>query len=163
MRHGYKMQLMIYLISASTGKLEPAGMYYFNIKDPIEAADGKSVKQVNDIMERDPEELYKLRGRYINDPGVLGAMPESVIARSKTEEDRSISSEEYDEIRTEVLDRIRETAEGILKGKIDIRPLRESKRLSCNHCGYKSICRRDREYPRNSARELPPKPPKKEK
>ena len=156
MRNGYKMQLMIYMISASSGDLEPAGMFYFNIKDPMEGIDSKSAKQAGEIMEREPGDTYKLRGRYISEPGVLDAMPASVLA-GKTEKDRSMSREEYEDLREAVINRIKETASGIIRGSIDISPLKEG-RLACANCSYKPICRRDREYTRNYAREIGPKP-----
>lgn len=161
MRHGYKMQLMIYMISAAAGGLEPAGMFYFNIKDPIEGIDGKSVKLAGEIMDRDPGDTYKLRGRYISDPGVLEAMPASVLA-GKSEKDRSMSREEFEEARNDVIDQIGKTASGIIKGRIDISPLKENGRLACTYCSYKPVCRRDREYTRNYAREIEPQPKKKE-
>ena len=161
MRHGYKMQLMIYMISAAAGGLEPAGMFYFNIKDPIEGIDGKSAKLAGEIMDRDPGDTYKLRGRYISEPGVLEAMPASVLA-GKNEKDRSMSREEFEEARNDVIDQIGKTASGIIKGRIDISPLKENGRLACTYCSYKPVCRRDREYTRNYAREIEPQPKKKE-
>ena len=79
-------------------------------------------------------------------------MPASVLA-GKSEKDRSISREEYEELRSDVILRIRETASGIIKGRIDISPLKEG-RLACTYCSYKPICRRDREYTKNYAREI---------
>jgi ATP-dependent helicase/DNAse subunit B len=150
------MQLMIYMISASSGDLEPAGMFYFNIKDPIEGIDSKSAKQAGEIMEREPGDTYKLKGRYISEPGVLDAMPASVLA-GKTEKDRSMTRDEYEDLREAVISRIKETASGIIRGSIDISPLKEG-RLACANCSYKPICRRDREYTRNYAREIRPQP-----
>jgi ATP-dependent helicase/nuclease subunit B len=154
MRNGYKMQLMIYLISASSGGIEPAGMFYFNIKDPIESIDNQKDTKIAEIMERLPEDIFKLRGRYIDEPGVLSSMPAEVLARSRSEKDRNISREVYEEVRRDVLNNIEKTAADILKGAIDIRPLKENKKLVCDRCSYKSICKRDREYPRNSASEI---------
>lgn len=160
MRCGYKMQLMIYMISASAGGLEPAGMFYFNIKDPIEGIDSKSEGKVREIMQREPGDTYKLRGRYIDDPGVLEAMPAGVLASGR---DRSISREEYEELRNDVIRQIEKTAEGISGGKIDICPLKEKGRLVCTYCSYKPVCRRDREYTKNYAREIKPAPKNKDK
>ena len=50
------------------------------------------------------------------------------------------------------------TASDILSGKISVRPFKDKRGLACSRCGYKSICRRDREYVKNSAREIPPEP-----
>ena len=154
MRRGYKMQLMIYMISASSGDLEPAGMFYFNIKDPIESIDGKSAAKTQEIMDREPGDTYKLKGRYISEPGVLDAMPAEVLASARSEKDRSMTREEYEEVKQDVINSIRRTASGIIRGDISISPLREGNRLVCTYCSYKPVCRRDREYTRNFAREI---------
>ena len=159
MRQGYKMQLMIYLISAATGDLTPAGMFYFNIKDPIESINDKSEKQIGTLLAKEAEDEFKLKGAFINEEGVLGAMPEKVLSSAKK---GAISREEYEEIRSDVIARIEETAEGILRGKIDISPLRVDSRLACGYCSYRPVCRRDRGYVRNSYRPIKPKPKEKE-
>lgn len=154
MRQGYKMQLMIYLISATTGDLTPAGMFYFNIKDPIESANDKSEKQINTMLGKEAEDEFKLKGVFINDEGVLGAMPEKVLSSAK----KAVSREDYEEARSDVIARIEETAEGILEGKIGINPLRVDSRLACGYCSYKAVCRRDRGYVKNSYRQIMPEP-----
>ena len=159
MRQGYKMQLMIYLISAATGELTPAGMFYFNIKDPIESLNDKSENQIDSLLAKDAEDEFKLRGVFINEEGVLGAMPEKVLSSAKK---GAISREEFEEVRSDVIARIEETAEGILGGKIDISPLRVDSRLACGYCSYKPVCRRDRGYVKNSYRPINPEPKEKE-
>ena len=154
MRQGYKMQLMIYLISAATGDLAPAGMFYFNIKDPIESINDKSEKQIGTLLEKKAEDEFKLKGVFINEEGVLGAMPEKVLSSAKG----AVSREEFEEIRSDVIARIEETAEGILGGKIGINPLRVDSRLACGYCSYRPVCRRDRGYVKNSYRPIKPKP-----
>ena len=161
MRQGYRMQLMIYLISASSGGLSPAGMFYFNIKDPIEAIDDLSSNMAGKILDGKAEDVFRLKGAFIDEEGVLGAMPEKVL----DSRDHKVSREEYEEVRSEVLARIEETADGILSGKIGIHPLRIDKRDACRYCSFRAVCRRDRGYVKNSPRTLKPKPkkPKKDK
>ena len=154
MRQGLRMQLMIYLISASGGGPEPAGMFYFNISDPIESANDKSQKKFEEIRDSKPEDSFSLKGAYINEEGMLDAMPPSVLKSSKD----SISRGEYEETKADVLARIEETAEGILSGRIGINPLKNDNRLVCGWCSYKSVCRRDRGYVKNRARTLKTKP-----
>ena len=154
MRQGYKMQLMIYLISASSGGLSPAGMFYFNIKDPIESANDKDAKKTEDLINRPAEDEFRLKGAFIDEEGVLTAMPEKVLSSAKNK----ISREEYEEARSDVLARIEETAAGILSGKIGINPLKNDSKLACSYCDYKAICRRDRGYSKNYARTLKKKP-----
>ena len=157
MRNGYKMQLMIYMISASSEDLEPAGLFYFNIKDPIESLDNATANKAEDVTGREPGDTFKLRGRYIDEPGVLSAMPADVITGGRGEKDRRISREDYETLRSDVIRNIKNTADGILKGNIDIHPLNEGG-LACTRCSYKPVCRRDREYTRNYAREITPEP-----
>lgn len=159
MRQGYRMQLMIYMISATSGGLAPAGMFYFNIKDPIESINDKSVKQIETLLGKEAEDEFKLKGAFIDEDGVLGAMPEKVISSVKG---AATSREEYEEVRGEVIARIEETAEGILGGKIGIHPLKVDSRLSCSYCGYRSVCRRDRGYEKNSYRSIKARPKEKE-
>ena len=154
MRNGVKMQLMIYLISASTGEMEPAGMFYFNIKDPMESINDKTESSANNTINREAEDEFKLKGAFVNEEGVLEAMPPEVLHNAKT----NVSREEYEEIRSDVIARIEETASGILGGKIEIKPLRNDNTLVCNYCSLGSVCRRDRGYVKNSARKIPKKP-----
>lgn len=158
MRQGYKMQLMIYLISAASGGLTPAGMFYFNIKDPIESANDVSAAKAEEIAEKEAADRFNLKGAYLNEEGVLKAMPEKVLDSSKN----SISREDYEEIKSDVLARIEETASGILSGAITIRPLKNGSQLACRYCSYRSVCRRDRGYVKNAPRVIKTKP-KKEK
>ena len=156
MRHGLKMQLMIYLNSASGEGLEPAGMFYFNIKDPIEPANDASQKKLGELAERKPEETFTLRGAFIEEEGILDAMPPSVLQSAKS----GISRAEYEEVRSDVLAQIEKAAEGILSGKIGINPLRNDNTLVCGFCSCKPVCRRDRGYAKNRYRSIPPKPDK---
>lgn len=159
MRQGYHMQLMIYLISATSGEYEPAGMFYFNIKDPIESANNMSEAKLEELKEREASASFKLKGAYINEDGVLGAMPADALA--KGEKESPVSREEYEEIKRDVENKIEEIASGILNGKIDIHPLKgDNNTLACNYCEYKSICRRDACYGLNYSRKLEPKPKK---
>ena len=158
MRNGYKMQLMIYMISASSGGYEPAGLFYFNIKDPIESVDNKKADKTAELINRDPGEAYKLKGRYIDEPGVLSAMPAEMLAGGRSEKDRSISREDYESLKKDVIGQIGKTAAGILSGDIGIHPFKDGGRLACTFCSYKPVCRRDREYTRNYAREIKAEP-----
>ncbi len=160
MRNGYKMQLMIYMISASSGDLKPAGLFYFNIKDPIENLDNKKAAKAGEIVNRDPGEVYKLRGKYIDEPGVLSAMPAEMIGGGRSPKDNGISREEYEILRNDVMRNIGKTAAGILRGDIGIHPLREGGRMACSFCSYKPVCKRDREYTGNYAREIKAEPKK---
>ena len=133
-------------------------MFYFNIRDPIESADGKTADKTEEVAARAPEDVFRLSGRYISEPGVLEAIPEKVLKPSRPAGNMMMTREQYEEARRDVLAQIEKTASDILSGKISVRPFKDKRGLACSRCGYKSICRRDREYVKNSARESPPEP-----
>ena len=157
MAQGYRMQLMIYLISATTGDLEPAGLFYFNIKDPISSMNKVAKSAFDKLDAQKDEDLFKLKGAYIDEEGVLGAMPKEALSG-----DKKLSPEEYMQLRDDVMKRIEEAGRGMLKGEIDIHPLRpDGSVLACNYCSYKSICRRDGGYAKNYSHKLKAQPKKK--
>ena len=85
-------------------------------------------------------------------------MPEEMLGGGRSVKDRRISREDYESLRNDVMQRIEQTAAGILKGDIGIHPFKDGGRLACTYCSYKPVCRRDREYTRNTAREIGPEP-----
>lgn len=133
MAAGYKMQLMIYMMSVARDGYDPAGMFYFNIVDPMESYNDKDDNAVGKSgFSRREEPLsnaFRLKGA-------------------------TVTGEEYESLKSNVEDRIVEIAEGISEGQIEVHPFKNNGVLVCNHCDYKAICRRDRSYIKNSAREL---------
>lgn len=145
MAQGYKMQLMIYMMAAMQDGYEPAGMFYFNIADPM-----MSFNDVNENYSTGGES-FKLRGEYVNDEGILESMPPEVLANSKS---KGVSHEQFDALKSAVETNISGIAEKIANGEIGIHPFKENNKLVCNYCDYRSICRRDRSYVKNYGKEL---------
>lgn len=122
---GYKMQLMIYMMSVVEAGYEPAGMFYFNIFDPIETYNDKDETRVNSKTGKSKQDetkadAYKLKGAKL---------------------DRAL----FDSLKESVDTRISEIADGISSGKIDIDPYKDNNdnnKLVCNYCDYRYICRR---------------------
>ena len=157
MAQGYRMQLMIYLISAATGEREPAGMFYFNIKDPISSMNKVAKSAFDKLETQKDEDLFKLKGAYIDEEGVLSAMPKEALSGGK-----KLTPEEYMELRDNVMKRIEDAGRDLLNGEIDIHPLRpDGSTLACGYCSYKSICRRDGGYSKNYSRKLKTQPKEK--
>ena len=122
---GYKMQLMIYMMSVEAGGYEPAGIFYFNIFDPIEAYNDKDETKVSSRtgkskQDETPADAFKLKGTRLD-------------------------REQFDRLKESVDARLSEIAEGISSGKIDIDPYKDNNdnnKLVCNYCDYRYICRR---------------------
>lgn len=140
MKQGYKMQLMIYMMSAISSGYKPAGMFYIHLNDK-EKKDEKA------------ETRFKLDGAYVDEPGVLESMPQESLKRSKVK----FSSEEFENLRQEVGRKMRDVATGIVEGDIGIHPLRKSSKQDdkvCKYCNFRSICRKDSQYIKNYERRL---------
>lgn len=154
MREGYKMQLMVYLESTVSGELEPAGMFYFNIKDMDEMLDDN--KMVSDevraktLADREAER-FVLKGAVINEPDVLSKMPESVLEKKAAR----LSREAFSQLQADVRSSIERLSGGIAAGDISINPTRtRDKRSECQYCEYKPICRFDLSYRGNRYRSI---------
>ena len=130
---GYKMQLMIYMMSVVQDGYEPAGVFYFNIFDPIDAYNNVDENKVgkSGVAKKDVDKAaaYQLKGA-------------------------ELTRESYERLSDEVRNRITDIADGISKGKLEIHPFKENNKLVCNYCAYRAICKRDRSFAKNFAREI---------
>lgn len=135
LKKGYKMQLMVYLMSVTSKEYEPAGIYYFNISDMEENANELSRDKLLKLMEGE-------KAFGFNDMASGLEMAQ-------------IGPEEYEDIRSSVEDNIKEIGSGIVSGDIRISPLKSgSNRLVCEYCKYRAICRYDASaYAGNKSRE----------
>jgi ATP-dependent helicase/nuclease subunit B len=153
---GYNMQLMIYMLTA-TGDKEPAGLFYFNIKDPMAKVD--AIPEEDEPIEKN----YKLSGKYVDEAGVIDMMPLEAIANSsRSLHHYKLERQSYDDLANAVKERLSELGEDLMEGKIKVSPLVKNRiRIGCKFCDYNAICKYDREYSGNKVRILKTK--KKEK
>lgn len=152
MSKGYKMQLMIYLMSATQDEYQPAGIFYFNIKEPEESLNDTTKKKEEEIRTRNPGDSFKLQGRYVDEPGVLDMMPREVIGGTKN---IKLSRDEYEELKTAVGDKLKEIGNSMVSGEIQASPLiPDAQRIACTYCEYKAICRYDNENTGNRSRRI---------
>jgi ATP-dependent helicase/nuclease subunit B len=165
MRSGYKLQLMIYLAAAQK---EPAGVFYFKIKDiDIDADRVKVDYEETDINERIASS-YKLEGIMVNDFDLLEAMTgqingsSDVIPVKYSKKDSAfvassgghlMSKEEFNELYEAVGRQVDRICQEICDGNIAIAPKVEHEkdingglRVSCKYCNYKSICMFDTSF-----------------
>ena len=166
-REGYKLQLMIYMKAALEGaageeRPEPAGVFYFKIKDIDTDADKKAVGQGEEGLRKRLEESYRLEGVLLDDPALIEAMDDSfedvsqVIPVKRSKKDGGylssaggylFSREEFAELYRQMDIQVKNICARIVEGDIAIEPKREKRknmdgsyRTSCTYCGYRSIC-----------------------
>ncbi|MDO4486077.1 MAG: PD-(D/E)XK nuclease family protein [Bacillota bacterium] len=160
-RSGYKLQLMIYLKAAMR---EPAGVFYFRIKDvDVDAdsqktPDGDAEAALQDRM----AEAYRLEGIVVNDMDIIESMDgefssaSQVIPVKLSKKDNAYAAarggylftrDEFNELSRQVDEQVARICREICSGTIDIAPKVEREkdmdgklRTSCRYCTYKSIC-----------------------
>lgn len=160
---GYKLQLMIYM-NAAKGDFQPAGAFYFRIKDLDTNADkdGTPEQKGVTLTERIDKDC-RLEGVFVEDENIIRAMDETVEPNSKSvvipvsqKKDETFSTysgsemlspREFDELLAIARQQVDRICHEIQEGRIDIRPKREkdkdltgSYRTACTFCNYKSIC-----------------------
>ena len=151
MKQGYHMQLMIYMMSAMN-KYEPAGIFYFNIKDQEQSLNGSNASEDAKVRGAEPEDKFKLKGAYLDEPGVLEMMPEEAVHNASR---AKLSGEAFDEVLAAVNAKLGELSQSMVEGDISISPLRvKGHRMTCEYCDYKAICRYDSDNHGNRSREI---------
>jgi ATP-dependent helicase/nuclease subunit B len=136
---GWQLQLMIYL-KAVSGDFEPAGVFYFKIKEPhikVSDKDPGSAELQDQFLKQ-----FKLDGIAIDDARVAAGVGLKIDTKDKNE---------FDEIRDTVNDLIEGLCERLLSGAIDVNPM-EAKEMkgsdnraqtACTYCNYSGICNFD--------------------
>lgn len=158
--HGLQLQLVLYMNAAleleqrnnPDKKVEPAGIFYYNIKDPV----------VEKVEEEDPEALnrrilkeLRMNGLASSDRGVLekldvnlrenGAASLSVPVTinkdgSLSRNSSAVSPEQFHLISNYVNQKMREIGRRILAGEAETLPYEMGKRNACQYCPYKGAC-----------------------
>ena len=160
-RSGYKLQLMIYLKAAGR---EPAGVFYFKIRDVDIDADQKKIDTSNspEALADRMADAYKLEGIVVNDMDIIESMDSEfstasqVIPVKLSKKDNAYAAsggghlftrEEFGELRKQVDEQVQRICREICDGSIAIAPKIEREkdldgrqRTSCRFCNYKSIC-----------------------
>ena len=151
LRNGYKMQLMVYLEGACDNAHKPAGVFYFNIKDELPNITKEKAEKAKDKIEEN-KKRFELRGLYVTENND----PESRHSGAGKAKSIGITSEEFEDIRKDVRNTMKDIASGIINGDIRINPVyqgtKTNAKIECTYCQYRSICRFDLSYDGNEYR-----------
>lgn len=149
---GLQMQLAAYMqaaldeAEAAGGTAVPAGMFLYNIKDPIltagKEADNASAWRMNGLCIDDPEILRKM-------DRTLGEKDTSEVLPVKLKKGVPSGSSVMDEASFRLLlqknrERMQQDAGRIRRGEIEARPVDDGKRTGCDYCPMRTVCGFDR-------------------
>ena len=171
---GYKLQLMVYMkaaLEAAGGNergMEPAGVFYFRIKDMDTDADVKAVRSGREAFEERVADAYRLEGIVLNDDAVIDSMDGEIDGVShvipvkvnkkeggyvQSAGGHLMSADEFDELYRQVDNQVQRVCREICDGNIEIKPKQErikdmqgNRRNACRYCTYRSICMFDTSF-----------------
>ncbi|HHW56835.1 MAG TPA: helicase-exonuclease AddAB subunit AddB [Clostridia bacterium] len=165
--YGLELQLLIYLdailesaIKENTN-LNPAGIFYFKIDDPIIRAD----KDMSDEeLQMQIFKKLRLEGLVLNDAQIIKEMDKSIegtsyIIPATINKDGSIgkntkgaTKEQFELLRKHVKKTIQRLTEQMLEGDISISPYKKDKETPCKYCPYSSVCQFETNFKGNEYR-----------
>ncbi|MBV1757532.1 MAG: PD-(D/E)XK nuclease family protein [Dethiosulfatibacter sp.] len=170
--NGIGLQLFVYLDAVLVHNkdiiaenLSFGGLFYFKIIDPL--IDGDKIEDV--AIEDEMFKRFSLQGYVIDDLDIIKNMDTDLIAgesskildsiKLKQKEGLSSTSKTLSEshilsIIAAIEDIVRETAQGISSGSIDINPYQYKDRKPCTYCDYLAICQFDQSLPGNQYRRI---------
>lgn len=155
--YGLQLQLVVYMDAAlemeerkSPGKpVVPAGIFYYNIDDPVidrdgemteEDINGKMLKQLrmNGLVNSDFNAVSHLDHEIETESDVIPvAMKNGIIQEARS----SVAGEaRFSSLRQFVREKLRSEGREILNGVIDVNPYKQGNRSACDYCPYHSVC-----------------------
>ncbi len=155
--YGIKMQLVMYMRAAMQiegkrhpGKnIIPAGIFYYNIEDPLIENAGGSREEVEEQIQ---EEL-RMCGVASSDADVVRLMDGIAEKKSKVipvsfksdggidlSKSRTMSAEQFEQLGRYVALKSTDIGRGILSGDIAVSPYESGAASSCKYCPYGAVC-----------------------
>ena len=154
--YGLQLQLLTYLDAVCKKEdLEPAGVLYFNLIEPIIKSDKRKTEEE---LEEEIKKRFKMKGLVLADVKVIKMMDKSLetgysslvpvyVGKDDKISEKSSSTatkEQFEILQKYIIRTIKDISKEILSGNIDIKPYYKNKKTPCEYCEYKSICQFDK-------------------
>lgn len=168
--YGLQLQLVLYMDTAmkslkknTSKEIVPAGIFYYNIDDPmVDGEVGESMESIdkkikeklrmNGLVNQSQEVVDLLDGNFEKKSEVIPVTKNKDGSFSKTS--KVVSQEDFQKIMDYVNKKIVSLGKGILEGDVRIHPYQMDKQTACDFCSYKSVCGFDKKIPGYSYEKL---------
>ena len=142
MREGWKFQLFVYLKAAIEEEKEPAGAFYFHIKDGFVKADEIAIEDLDEKINSKRESSFKMDGAFVGKATTVKGIDSNlkIITNKKK---AAMDEEEFKKLFNEVIDKVNNLANQLADGDIRILPLKYKDKTPCGYCDYKGVCKFD--------------------
>ena len=167
--YGLQMQLVIYLQAAVEQKKKagkkmviPAGVFYYNIEDPILDASVKeegreqavlSELRLRGLVNEDDPVLPSVDSQFATESGELPASTQSLVAPFETDKNgelkkksSAITTKDFQTLMEFSRKKLQSMSREILDGRISINPYRRmdsTHATACDYCPYHAVCQFD--------------------
>lgn len=155
--YGLQLQLVVYMDAVTElqkrsfplKEVVPAGIFYYNIKDPV--VDREDVEDPEDIDRLILEQL-RMNGLVNSDLEVISHMDREIQTKSDVipvavkdgmiqERYSSVASgKHFEALKLYVRGKIKEDGLEILAGKTSVAPYKQGERTACDYCPYHGVC-----------------------
>ncbi|MGI6168145.1 MAG: PD-(D/E)XK nuclease family protein [Christensenellales bacterium] len=153
---GVRVQLLIYMQALLLGaadrgeEAKPAGLFYFKVDDPLVSAEVGGKEEA----ERQLQKALRLNGVLLEDVEVVSVMDESLMTEGESrnipvrlnrlggfrKDSGALSEGEMQALLGYAEDLSKRTVDRMLRGEVDILPLRLNGKAPCSYCDYAGIC-----------------------
>lgn len=150
---GLQIQLLTYMDAVCKEEnVDPAGVLYFNLIDPIIKSDKNMSEQE---IEDEIRKKFKMQGLILSDVNVVKMMDTKLesgassiipayisakdgeLSQSRTS---GVSRKQFEYLQKYMNKIIKQISSEIMSGRIDINPYFKKKKTPCEYCKYKTIC-----------------------
>ena len=155
--YGLQLQLVVYVDAAveiekrkhPDKEVLPAGIFYYNIQDPMvdkvpdmtkEEVDQQILRtlKMNGLVNSDMEVVRHLDHEIETESDVI---PVVLKGESIQESKSSVASiKRFDALRTFVKQKLKTMGQDILQGDVEVNPYQQGTRTACDYCLYHSVC-----------------------
>lgn len=173
--HGLQLQLVVYLNAAleieqhshPNKTVQPAGIFYYNVKDPVvdkiegEAAEDLNSRilkelRMNGLVLDEAEVLEKLDGHFSPQGQKTSLVIPAAYNKdgSLTKASSAVNSSQFEVISHYVNHKIKHIGKEILDGDAKAAPYELGKQKACTYCPYRPVCGFDDRIPGYEFRRL---------
>lgn len=155
--YGLQLQLVVYMDAAlemeerhrPEKKIIPAGIFYYNIGDPVVDKEGnmtdsqidqRMLKQLrmNGLVNTDLNSISHLDREIETESDVIPvAMKNGIIQEARSS---VAGGNRFKALRQFVQEKLKTEGQEILDGVIDVKPYKQGNRSACDYCPYHAVC-----------------------
>ncbi|WP_097005148.1 helicase-exonuclease AddAB subunit AddB [Lacrimispora amygdalina] len=155
--YGLQLQLVVYMDAAleleerrrPDKQVVPAGIFYYNINDPVvdkdgemtsEEISGRILKQLrmNGLVNTDLNAIAHLDHEIETESDVIPvAMKNGIIQEARSS---VAGGNRFSALRQYVQEKLKTEGREILDGVIDVNPYKQGNRTACDYCPYHAVC-----------------------